>query len=44
MKKARASLESEVDIIKLIKSMRFFNAALKSLLDPQLRKELKARS
>ena len=44
MEKARASLNKEVDIIKLIRSRRFVHAALKQLLDPALRKELKQKS
>ena len=44
MAKARTALETEVDIVKLIKSNRFIHLALKHLLDPQLLKELKSRS
>ena len=44
MDKARASLEKEVDIIKMIRSRRFVHMALKHLLDPTIRKELKSRS
>ena len=44
MAKARTALEKEVDIVKLIKSIRLIHLALKHLLDPQLLKELKSRS
>ena len=44
LKEARASLEKEVDVLKLIRSRRFVHLALKHLLDPPLRKEFKARS
>ena len=44
LKEARASLEKEVDILKLIRSRRFVHLALKHLLDPQLRKEFKEKS
>ena len=44
MDQARASLDKEVDIIKLIRSRRFVHNALKHLLDPALRKELKSQS
>ena len=44
MDKALAVLEKEVDIVKLIRSRRFMNIALKHLLGPTLHKELKARS
>ena len=44
LKKARASLIKEVDVLKLIRSRRFVHLALKHLLDPPLRKEFKARS
>ena len=43
MDRAREALEQEVDIIKLIRSRRFVHMALKHLLDPTLRKELKSR-
>ena len=44
MDKAREALEKEVDIIKMIRSRRFVNMALKHLLNPVHRKELKSRS
>ena len=44
MDKARAALEKEVEIIKLIRSRRFIHMALKHLLDPPLRKKLKQKS
>ena len=44
MEKAREALEQEADIIKLIKSRRFVHMALKYLLDPAIRIELKSRS
>ena len=44
MEQARASLSKEVDIIKLVRSRRFVHKALKHLLDPVLRKELKSQS
>ena len=44
MEKARTALENETDIIKMIRSRRFVHMALKQLLDPALRKELKLKS
>ena len=44
MDSARTALEKEVDVIRLIKSRRFVHLALKHLLGPALRKELKQRS
>ena len=44
MEKARTALESETDIIKMIRSRRFVHMALKQLLDPALRKDLKLKS
>ena len=34
MDNARAALEKEVDIVKVVRSRRFVNAALKHLLSP----------
>ena len=42
--KARAALDKEMNVIKLIRSSRYFHLALKHLLDPQVRKELKKES
>ena len=44
MEQARKALEKEVDVIRLIRSRRYFNLALKHLLDPEVVKELKSRS
>ena len=44
METARKALAKEVDIIRLIRSRRFVNSALKHLLDPGLHKDLKAQS
>ena len=44
LENARASLEKQVDIINMIKSRRYVHLALKHLIDPALRKELKTRS
>ena len=44
MDQARAALEKEVEIIKLIRSQRFIHMALKHLLDPPLRQKLKQKS
>ena len=44
MEKARASLEKEADILKFFRTQRFLLMATKHLLDPALRKELKAKS
>ena len=44
METARKALAKEVDIIRLIRSRRFVNKALKHLLDPGLHKDLKAQS
>ena len=44
MDQARAALEKEVEIIKLIRSRRFIHMALKHLLDPHLRQKLKQKS
>ena len=44
MEQARAALEKEVDIIKMIRRRRFTHLALKHLLDPRLRKDLKHQS
>ena len=41
MEEARAVLEKEIDLIKLVQSRRYFKEAFKHLLDPLLRKELK---
>ena len=38
MEKAYAALEKEVDIIRMIKSRRFVDLALKQLLEKPLRK------
>ena len=42
MKNARASLEKQMELMKMIQSKRFVHLALKHLLDPVLRRELKA--
>ena len=44
MEQARESLSKESDIIKMFRTQRFLQMALKHLLDPALRKELKTRS
>ena len=44
MERARASLEKEADILKFFRTQRFLLMAIKHLLDPALRKELKAKS
>ena len=44
MENARASFEKEVEIMKMIRSKRFLHLALKHLLDPVLRKQLKTQS
>ena len=44
MEEARAALDKEIDLIKLVQSKRYFHWALKHLLDPPIRKELKQRS
>ena len=44
METARKALAKEVDIIRLIRSGRFVNRALKHLLDPGLHKDFKAQS
>ena len=44
MEKARLELESEVDIVKIIRSRRYFHLALEQLLDVSIRKDLKKRS
>ena len=44
MEQALAALEKEVQVINLIRSRRFVHRALKHLLDPALRKELKLQS
>ena len=44
MEQARENLSREVDIIRLVRSRRFVHKALKHLLDPVLRKELKSQS
>ena len=41
MEQARSALQKEVDVVRLIRSRRFVEIALKHLLDPVLRKELK---
>ena len=41
MDEALTALGKEVDIIKMIRSRRFVNLALKHLLEPTLWKELK---
>ena len=43
MEKAREALEKEVDIVRLVRSRRFVHMALKHLLDPKTRKEMKVR-
>ena len=42
--KAHAALAKELHVIKLIRSRRYFHLALKHLLGPQVRKELKNQS
>ena len=44
MIKARERISKQVDIIKMIQTSRFVELALKSLIEPQLRKDLKKRS
>ena len=44
MEKAYEALEKEVDIIRMIKSRRFVELALKKLLDKPLRKQLRIQS
>ena len=44
MEQSREALSKEVDIIRLIRSRRFVHLALKHILDPEVRKELKSRS
>ena len=44
MIKARERISKQVDIIKMIQTSRFVELALKSLIEPQLRKVLKKRS
>ena len=44
MEKSREALLKESDVIRLIRSRRFVDLALKHLLDPGVRKELKAQS
>ena len=44
LKEAREALRKEADIVKLIRSRRFVHLALKHLLDPQHRKQLKLMS
>ena len=44
MEKSREALVKEADIIRVIRSRRFVHLALKHLLDPGVRKELKAQS
>ena len=43
MKKSREALLKEADIIRLVRSRRFVHLALKHLLDPDVRKELKSQ-
>ena len=44
LRKAREELEKEMNVIKLIRSRRFFHMALKHLLDPLIHKKLKEKS
>ena len=44
MDKARKQLEREVDIVEIVRSRRYFHMALKHLLTPSVRKDLKTRS
>ena len=44
MARARALLEEEKDIVKIIRSRRYLHMAIKHLLDAPLRKELKQLS
>ena len=44
MDKARKALEQEVDIIKMIRSNRFMELALRHLLKPAVHKALKEKS
>ena len=44
MEKVRSALKKEVDVVKLIRAQRFMHLALKHILDPSLRKELKSQS
>ena len=44
MEGIRSALKREVDVVKLIRSLRFMHMALKHILDPSLRKELKLQS
>ena len=44
IEQARASLEKQVDILSMIKSRRYVHLALKHLIEPTVRKELKMRS
>ena len=42
MERARKALENEVEVVEIIRSLRFIHLALKHLLDPALIKELKS--
>ena len=44
MQRSREALFKEADVIRLIRSRRFVHLALKHLLDPGVRKELKSQS
>ena len=44
MDQARKTLEKEVDIIEMIRSRRFVHLTLYHLLEPSVRKQLKAES
>ena len=44
MDQARKTLEKEVDIIEMIRFRRFVRVALRYLLQPSVRKQLKAQS
>ena len=44
IQKARAALEKEIDVLELVKSMRFFRMAIKRLLSKDEISKLKERS
>ena len=44
MEQARKTLEKELDVIDLVKSKRYLHLALRHLLDPVVRKQLKIKS
>ena len=44
MEDARRTLERELDIIDLVKSKRYLHLALRHLLQPDVRKQLKEKS